>query len=127
MDMSELLNTLEKVSTGRVLACAAQEQEGELNTAKIPVRAQNTGDKTDRMLRRYCADWLRTHLKDMSVETRFERTPGVSWWTEAREEIPLWGMITLNWWPKPPLTEYEQLLALQRQRKKDARKEESEE
>jgi hypothetical protein len=72
-------------------------------------------------LRRFSADWLRTNIKDVSVESRFERVQGLSWYDEkTKEETPINGLIHLTWWPKPPMSEFEMLKRLQDERRKAA-------
>jgi len=96
--------------------------EGELNTAKIPVAKLNTADKSDVALRRFSADWLRKAQKNISVDHRFEKVNGLTWHSEDGTESWLVGIIYLTWWPKPEMSDFEQLLALQRARRDDARK-----
>lgn len=120
MDLQPLLDTLAKVSLGRLLPHAEITRENELTVARIPVSRLNPADKTDVALRRFSADWLRANLKNVSVDHRFERTSGLSWHQDDGQEIPMIGIIYLTWWRKPELPELEQLMALQRQRRKTA-------
>ena len=109
------------MSNSRVLPHAEVVKEGDLNIAKIPVSSHNPSDQKDVALRRFAADWLRQNVKDTAVDTRFEKVQGLSWYDEAtKAETPLVAFLVLTWWPRPPMTEYEMLLASQRARRREA-------
>lgn len=74
-------------------------KEGELTVAKIPVKLINSADKKDVALRKFSADWIGSNVKDVVVDTKFEKVKGLSWYSET-EEIPIVGIIHLTWWPK---------------------------
>lgn len=98
--------------------------EDKLTIAKIPVIAPNPSDKTDQALRRFSADWLRENVKEVSVDTRFEKLRGGTVWINDTTLVstPIIGALVITWWPKPPMGEYEMLLASQRARRKEAEK-----
>lgn len=77
------------------------------------MKVVNTGDKTDQALRRFAADWLRTHTKECSVDTKFEKLPpGVSYYQEGKEEHVV-AVLILSWWPRPPMSDFELLRQMQ--------------
>lgn len=123
MELKPLLDTLNKVSMGRVLPHADVSTEGEITIAKIPVANHNPADKSDVALRRFSADWLRKELKNISVDHRFEKVSGLSWHNDDGTEVPLVGIIYLTWWQRPEMSEFEVLKRLQEERRKAARTE----
>ena len=117
LDIDPLLETLHKLSDGRVLRAAELQEEGDFTRIRIPVKAVNTGDKADLALRRYAADWVRTRMKDHSVDTKFEKLPvGTSFYKDGKEERVI-ATLTLSWWPRPPLPDFELIKKMQQARK----------
>lgn len=117
IDLDPLLETLNKLSDGRILRAAEITHEGEFTRARIPVRMPNPGDKTDLALRRYAADWVRLRCKEHSVDTKYEKLPpGTSYYKDG-EEFRVMATITLSWWPRPELPDFEQLKRMQQARK----------
>ena len=113
MELDPLLETLNKLSEGRIVRAAEIVQEGEFTRVRIPVRLPHAGDKVDVALRRYAADWIRLQRKDVSVDTKYERLPaGVSFFHEG-QEIRVTGQIVLSWWPRPEIPDYEQIKRMQ--------------
>jgi hypothetical protein len=109
LNVKPLLETLSKVSDGRVLNCAEMKEEGTLCQIKIPVQEVNPGDKTDKALRRYASDWLKLRKKDIGVEAKFELLQaGITWDDDNGTCIPVAAAITVSWWPRPPVPELEQ-------------------
>jgi len=112
---------------GRVLPYVEYNVETDFSTAKIPVKELNPADKTDSALRKYASDWLRLNIKNIRVQTAFEKVERLSWYTDPvgetpGEEIPFMALLVLQWWPKPELTEHELLLARQKANREAARK-----
>lgn len=106
MNISPLLQTLSKLSGGRILADAAREQEGDLHRAVIPLVGLNTGpEREDPTLRAYAKDWVVLQsVAPVRASCTFEVFPSPRTWryddgtVETRQAI---AAITLSWWPKP--------------------------
>lgn len=117
IDLDPLLETLHKLSEGRIVRAAEIVHEGEFTRARIPVRTPNPGDKADLALRRYAADWVRLRCKEHSADTKYEKLPpGVSYY-KGSEEIRVCAVIVLSWWPRPEIPDFEQIKRMQAARK----------
>lgn len=121
MDIKPLIDTLSKVSEGRVLPFVDVRKDGDLEIAKVPVRARNDSDKTDLALRRYASDWLKRQA-EVSVDTRFEELRGVSWFSDDGTETPIVGALVISWWPRPKMSEFDALKKLQEENRARARR-----
>jgi hypothetical protein len=97
MTIQPLLETLNKISMGRILPHSEIVTDKDLSVAKIPVAMLNSADKTDVAMRRYAADWIRKEFPGHSVEHKFERVRGISWYDNG-SEIPVVGIIHVSWW-----------------------------
>jgi hypothetical protein len=122
LDVTPLLQTLSKLSSGRILPVVAEHTtEGDLTRVTIPVREVNPADRTDRAMRQYASDWIRKHGK-FTVDARYQKLVWQSWFDDSGAATPLAGVIVLQWWPQPELTEMEQWereSRLRRERSKD--------
>ena len=114
LDLTPLLQTLDKVTHGRIMPVAATHAEADLHIAKIPVRMHNPGDKKDVTMRRYAADWIRKSGERIGVDARFEEMRGQFWHQEDGEQIPVVGALVLTWWQKPEISEMDLLMKQQR-------------
>jgi len=114
LDLAPLLETLDKITHGRVLPVVSLQEESDLYIAKIPVRHRNPGDKGDVALRRYAADWIRKSGKRLGVDVRFQEMKGQFWHDGEGGEIPIVGALVLTWWQKPEESEMDQLMRVQR-------------
>jgi hypothetical protein len=114
LDLTPLLETLDKITRGRILPVAALTSDADLHIAKIPVRMFNPGDKKDVTLRRYAADWIRKAGERIGVDARFEEMRGQVWHQDDGEEIPIVGAVVLTWWQKPEMSDMDLLMKQQR-------------
>jgi hypothetical protein len=96
LDLKPLLQTLSKMSVGRILAESETTESDDLCQARIPVASPNPADRKDVVMRKYAQDWVKQR-GDFTVEARFESAIGKSWYDD-KEEIPLYGIIVLTWW-----------------------------
>lgn len=117
IDLDPLLETLNKLSGGRVLRAAEIIHEGEFTRARIPVRLLNTGDKVDIALRRYASDWVKLRCPNHASDTRFEKLPAGTSYFQGGKETPITGAIVLSWWPRPEVPDFEQIKRMQQARK----------
>jgi len=107
-DLSVAVETISKLSSGRILPYFEQEIHGDINKITIPVKDYNPSDRKDTAMRRYMQDWLKLRFKSISVDTRFEQLPaGTSYYTED-QEFPVLGSIVITWWPKKEEGDYEE-------------------
>lgn len=114
LDLTPLLETLDKITHGRILPVAARTSDADLHIAKIPVRMLNPGDKKDVTLRRYAADWIRKSGERIGVDARFEEMRHQFWHQDDGEEIPIVGAMVLTWWQKPEMSDMDLLIQQQR-------------
>ena len=96
LDLKPLLQTLSKMSVGRILAESETTESEGLCQARIPVASPNPADRKDVVMRKYAQDWVKQH-GDYAAEAKFESALGKSWYDD-KEEIPLYGIIVLTWW-----------------------------
>jgi len=116
IDLQPLLDTMHKITSGRILNQALLCTENDFNKAQVPVLEINPGDKTDSVLRRYAKDWVKRKLEDVSVEVRYEKLPsGTSYFGDKGEEVPVTGSINITWWPRKQETGLEELKRQQRE------------
>jgi len=103
LNLQPLLETLSRVSDGRVLSVAEEIAEGDFHSAKIPVREVLPSDLQETALRRFARDWVRRKLKDVGVDARLEKLPaGAGWEDDEGKVTPVQAAIILSWWPRPP-------------------------
>ena len=111
LDLKPLLTTLSKVSGNRVLPDFSLVHEGDLYIVTIPVQTENSGDRTDRALRKYARDWVRKQ-GSYSVEDAFEKFKPehrVCWDHDDGTKTPIAGAIRLTYWERPELSPREKL------------------
>tara|TARA_R110002126_G_scaffold416_11_gene2847 strand:+ start:130 stop:510 length:381 start_codon:yes stop_codon:yes gene_type:complete len=106
LELQSLLTTLSKVSGERILPeCGDKVEEGDLCRVSIPVLGENFGDSTDAVLRRYAKDWVKKQGR-FNVEATFRKAKtSITWESDDGTKTPLYGVIILSWWPRPPSSE----------------------
>ena len=115
IELQPLLDTLHKISAGRVLNAAMLSSEGDFSKAEVPVQEPNPGDKKDMTLRKYAKDWLRRQSNEIGIDVRFESLPPrTSFYDSKGREVPVMGVIVLSWWPRKETTELEELAEQQK-------------
>jgi hypothetical protein len=103
LDYAPLLKSLALLTDERIPAEGDFVQSDVMNQLTIPVRFQVAGDKTERVMRKYAADWVRLRDPSLRSEATYEATKGRNLWRDANgKEFPIDGVIVLRWWPKPP-------------------------
>jgi len=107
LDLKPLLDTLSKVSAGRIVGWAEESSADDLHTARIPVKFVDESDKTDTFIRRYAKDWLKKQKGRWAVDTRFQPLQGAEavFTDDDGKSFPICGVILLRWWPKPDLSD----------------------
>jgi len=110
LDLDPLLQTLTKISHGRILAAAEIMREGDITIARIPIKYFHQEDKTDKSIRRFISDWIKRHCKNTAVDARIEKfPPGITWDDDENgDQTLIRGALKVSWWPKPHETEFEQ-------------------
>ena len=106
LDLKPLLQTLSKVSLGRILPKSQETEEDDLCQAMIPITRPNPAEKTEQTLRRYAKDWVKRR-GDFAAEAKFQKAEGDFrfWRDEDGTETPLYGILVLTWWKAPPKEE----------------------
>jgi len=109
MNLEPLLQTLSKITAGRIVPWADVEEVGDLCMARIPVRFVEASDKTETFIRRYVKDWLKKQQERLAVDTRFlpMRGPEAVFTDDEGITFPIAGVLHIRWWPKPELSEQE--------------------
>ena len=110
INIQPLLDTLSKLSDGRVPNFSLRSNDKDLYIAEIPVTEVNTGDRKDSTLRKYAKDWIKTRLDRVHIDTFFVKLPrGTSFFTDEGKEIPVQASIKLSWRVLPKLTGMDEL------------------
>ncbi len=100
-DLTPLLTTLTKISNGRILPGADQNEMGETVTIRIPLRGISPGDRKDVQARRLIRSWLRENLpelKNRSITTSFTEVNGneVVWILPSGEPVPVRALLEVK-------------------------------
>lgn len=89
--------------------------------ARIPVVELSPDEPSYKTVRRYAKDWVRRRRPDLAVECtlqKLEKSNNPVYEDPDGVKHPLVALLKLTWWPRPPpLTELEELLEEQGQRK----------
>lgn len=118
IDLTDLLQTLTRLTNGRILPFAETTKVSDVTEARIPVASQDEADLKEVRLSRFIRDWLHRKKEEIGTDCRLEVFKKPMTYTDpAGVQHPVTASLLLTWWPKPKPTQYEELIELQRKKK----------
>ena len=101
VDVGPMLNTLSKLTNGRIVQGYSEEKIGEVTRVFVPVRFIDPDDRVDKISRRYIRDWVKRNVKNVSVEARLKKAEAGTCFHTEEEAISIAAIIEVTWWPRP--------------------------
>jgi hypothetical protein len=99
--LEPLLETLGKITDGRIIPEAHYTSVDDYNEAQIPIIRFEPEDRSETTLKRFAADWFRKRHEKFRVETRVRKFKGGAVWND---KTPVEGALIISWWTRPKST-----------------------